>query len=192
MKNILIITAHPSSLGHTHIIANTYKEESEKLGATVTVLDLYKEENYLPYYSYEDIRNYEHHPNVAKFQTMITEASEVVIVHPLWWGGAPAILKNFIDQVFITRFAYQFTKEGERQKLLGGRDAKVFITAGGPAWIYLLMVIPPFKLIWKYITLEYCGMKVTDFKTCYAMSLKDDKESRFQRFLEKVRRSARK
>jgi NAD(P)H dehydrogenase (quinone) len=40
----LIITAHPSSQGFTHAIAETYKEAKEKNGHTVEILNLYTTE----------------------------------------------------------------------------------------------------------------------------------------------------
>lgn len=188
MKNILILTAHPSSKGHTHQIANTYKEASEKAGHTVTVIDLYAPENELSFLRFEDIKNYERHPNVERFQKMITDASELVVVHPLWWGGAPAIMKNFFDTVFTAGFAFSYAG-GSLHKLLKGKTGKVFLTAGGSMLLYSLFIIPPFKAIWKYFTLEYSGVKVTDFKVCDKMSINMLPE-KFVKFLEKVKVSA--
>jgi NAD(P)H dehydrogenase (quinone) len=188
MKNILILTAHPSSKGHTHQIANTYKESSEKKGHTVTVLDLYAPGNELPFLKFEDIKQYERHPNVERFQKMITDATELVVVHPLWWGGAPAIMKNFFDQVFTAGFAFSWAG-GKLHKLLTGKTGKVFLTAGGSMLLYSLFIIPPFKAIWKYFTLEYSGVKVTDFKVADKMSLHMTPEQ-FEKFLVKVRASA--
>lgn len=188
-KNILILTAHPSSGGHTHIISNVYAEAARAAGHTVEIIDLYKPENQLPFLQYEDVKNYEMHPNVIRFQEMISRTNELVIVHPLWWGGAPAIMKNFFDQVFTAGFAFSW-KGGKLNKLLKGRTSKVFISAGGPMWIYNLFVIPPFKAIWKYMTLEYCGMEVTDFMVCDNMS-KPNRDTHLLEFNKKVARSAR-
>lgn len=188
MKNILILTAHPSTKGHTHQIANAYKEASEKKGHTVTVVDLYKEENNLPYLRFEDIKAYERHPNVERFQKMIADSNELVVAHPLWWGGAPAVMKNFFDQVFTAGFAFSWAG-GTLHKLLKGKTGKVFMTAGGSMLLYSLFIIPPFKAVWKYFTLEYSGVKVTDFKVADKMSLHMSPE-KFEKFLNKVRKSA--
>jgi NAD(P)H dehydrogenase (quinone) len=190
MKKILMLTAHPSTKGHTHKIAEAYKTTAEGKGHEVTLVDLYKSENQIPFLQYEDIKNYEKHPNVIRFQELITNTSEIVVIHPLWWGGAPAIMKNFFDQVFTAGFAFSWAG-GHLNKLLKGRTAKVFITTGGPMWIYRLFVIPPFKAIWKYMTLEYCGVKVTDFQVCDYMA-KPDREEHLARFNQKVQKSAQK
>lgn len=188
MKNILILTAHPSTKGHTHSIANAYAESAKAKGNTVEIIDLYKEENQLPFLRFEDIKNYERHPNVTRFQDMITKANEIVVVHPLWWGGAPAIMKNFFDQVFTAGFAFSWAG-GKLHKLLKGKTAKVFITTGGPMWLYRLFIFVPFKAIWKYMTLEYSGVKVTDFMVCDKMAM-PDREDHVARFCKKVAESA--
>ena len=40
--HVLIITAHPSSKGFTHKIAESFKTGAEASGKTVEILDLYK------------------------------------------------------------------------------------------------------------------------------------------------------
>jgi NAD(P)H dehydrogenase (quinone) len=32
-----------------------------------------------------------------KIQAKITWADELIFIFPIWWGDAPAIVKNFID-----------------------------------------------------------------------------------------------
>ncbi len=185
MKRILILTAHPSPRGHTHKIMSAYKDAQEKLGNTVTTVDLYETENQIPFLQFEDIKNYVKHPNVIKFQTMITETDEVVVIHPLWWGGAPAVMKNFFDNVLTSGFAFSW-HGGSLNKLLKGKTARVFITCGGPMWLYRLFVIPPFIAVWKYMTLEYCGVKVTDFLVCDRMAIADGRDERIAKYLRKV------
>jgi NAD(P)H dehydrogenase (quinone) len=188
MKNILILTAHPSNTGHTHQIAQAYKDTAEKKGNMVTIVDLYAPENELPYLRFENIKQYDRHPNVERFQKMVADAQEMVMVHPLWWGGAPAIMKNFFDQVFTAGFAFSWAG-GKLRKLLKGKTGKVFMTAGGSMLLYRLFIIPPFKAVWKYFTLEYSGVKVTDFKVADKMSVHMTPE-KFEYFLNKVRKSA--
>ena len=54
MKNILIITAHPTKRNLTRGIVDIYKEEKEKQGHTINIVDLY-EDVQLPYYSFESL-----------------------------------------------------------------------------------------------------------------------------------------
>ena len=52
----LIITAHPSSQGFTHKIAEAYQAGSVSQGATVEILDLYKTPYRQDFYAFENIR----------------------------------------------------------------------------------------------------------------------------------------
>lgn len=107
----LIITAHPSSQGFTHAIANTYRESCEQKGYTVEMLDLYKTEFQLSFLRYEDKAELKNtFPAQQALQAKITTADELVFVFPIWWIGMPAILKNFFDVVFSSGFAYRYMK----------------------------------------------------------------------------------
>lgn len=104
----LIITAHPSSQGFTHTIANTLQSLSEAKGDTIEILDLYKTELAQDFLRFEDRQNLEQDETTRKIQSKIAWADELVFIFPIWWGDAPAILKNFIDCNFHTGFAYKY------------------------------------------------------------------------------------
>ena len=42
----------------------------------------------------------------------IKEADVLIFAFPIWWGIMPAILKGFIDKVFLKDFAYIYTETG--------------------------------------------------------------------------------
>ena len=179
----LIITAHPSSKGFTHKIADIYK--SNVLG-DVEVIDLYKEERQ-PFLSFENIKEPSADPIKDKYQTKIKEANNIVFIHPLWWGGTPAILKNFIDCNLTSGFAYKYIN-GRPNGLLKGKTASVYITCDGSMWTYRILGIP-FKTIWTILILRLCGFKIKKF------SVLDKKfkrtEDELNNFLEKVKLDAR-
>jgi putative NADPH-quinone reductase len=184
----LVITAHPSSLGFTHKIAESYKLGVENSGGEVEILDLYKESEKQGYLYFENIKE----PSVDilrdSYQKKITEANNIVLIHPLWWGGMPAIMKNFIDCNFTPRFAYRYIN-GRPVGLLKGKTASVYITCDGSIWIYRILAIP-FKVIWRFIILGLCGFKVK------RISVLDKKfkrtESELNKFLEKVKKDGEK
>ncbi len=107
-KKVLVITAHPSSLGLTHRIAEAYKKGAESAGASVEILDLYKTELKQDFLRFENIRETPTDSAKAAMQQKIAEADELVFVHPLWWMGPPAILKNWLDVNFSARFAFRY------------------------------------------------------------------------------------
>ena len=45
-------------------------------------------------------------PVVADLQRRIDAADHLVLVHPVWWETAPAVMKGFIDKVLVPGWAY--------------------------------------------------------------------------------------
>ena len=134
----LIVTAHPSSKGLTHSIAKTYKETKEAAGHTAKIIDLYSAEWKQDYLAFEDMREIAADPIRDASQAEITKADEIVLVFPMWWMGVPAVMKNWFDHTFSSGFAFQFDKTGKNHKLLTGKTGRIFITAGGPQYMYAL------------------------------------------------------
>lgn len=183
----LIITAHPSSLGFTHRIASAYKAGVESVGGEVEILDLYKESCNQEYLSFENIKDSSIDTLRDLYQKKITEANNIVFIHPLWWGSMPAIMKNFIDCNFTPGFAYRYVN-GMPVGLLKGRTASVYITCDGSVWLYRFMG-NPFKIIWRFIILYVCGLKV---KKISVLGKKFKKtEVQLDSFLKKVNKDAR-
>ncbi|MCF7865614.1 MAG: NAD(P)H-dependent oxidoreductase [Candidatus Pacebacteria bacterium] len=195
--NTLIVTAHPSSKGFTHQIAEAYKKGREAkalaLGiadtSSVEILDLYKtdiKQDFLRYEEKADMGN----PDPAReaMQAKITAADNIVIVHPMWWVSPPAIMKNFIDVNFAAHFAFRYIN-GKPVGLLTGKTAAVFITCDGPRWLYWLIAMP-FRTIWIHGILQYCGLKVKAFKLFDRKMFRTEDEK--TAFLQKVEKIAKK
>ncbi len=184
----LIITAHPSSIGFTHAIAGVLKAEREKTGGVVEILDLYKTELKQDFLNFERMRDLKPDPVRDVLQKKIKEADEFVFIHPIWWMAQPAIMKNFIDQNFLSRFAYQYI-DGKRVGLLKGKTARVYVTCDGPIWAYMLLGFP-FATIWIVVTLLFCGIGVDWFSITRMLPLKTD-EQRTEK-LERIKNNANK
>lgn len=76
---------------------------------------------------------------VKKAQDQIRWCDHLVLVHPLWLGGPPAMLKAFLEQVFRYGFALSAPSSKNVGGLLGGRSARLIVTMGMPAAIYRLV-----------------------------------------------------
>lgn len=193
--NILIIKAHPSPRGYTHSIVDEYKKIKEFKGNNVEIIDVYSKKYEMPFLSFNSVRDVVLSKEIIEAQKLITWAHEIVFVHPIWWGMPPAMLKNFVDNVFWKGFAYKFTKDGKIERLLEGKTAKVFATCGGPAWIYKIPFLMPLKSFWKISLLGFVGVELIDIKICGNIDTTKDenkKEKNIQKFLKKVAYSAEK
>lgn len=160
----LVVTAHPSGKGFTHQIAQAYARAARAAGKEVDVLDLYAPENRQDFLRFEDAREFTPDANRDRFQAMIKAADELVFVHPLWWGSAPAILKNFFDSNFGAGFAFRFKPApfglSAPVGLLAGRTAKLYVTCDAPGFFYALFGYPFFKW-WKRFCLGFVGIRTT-------------------------------
>ncbi len=181
----LIITAHPSSTGFTHKIAEAYKKGREDAGHEVEILDLYKPENR------QDFLTYEEKSDMAKpdplreaMQAKITSADDIVFVHPLWWVSMPAIMKNFLDVNFAAHFAFKYVNK-RPVGMLQGKTGSVFITCDSPKWLYMFIAMP-FETIWRLAIIRFCGLKGKAFKVLYGKVFSTPE--RDQKFLDMVYR----
>lgn len=156
----LIITAHPSSKGFTHKISEEYRKGLEAKGHEVEVINLYKTDLNQDFLRFEDVRNFSQDKSREIIQKKIVDSNELVFIHPMWWMSMPAIMKNFIDNNLTSGFAYKYEKDKIFPVgLLKGKTARVFITCDGPRLLYILLA-NPYKKIWKYGILMFCGVRV--------------------------------
>ena len=163
MKNILIIVAHPKKESFSFAMANTYKENAQKKGDNVELLDLYRDTHQQPFFTYNKANTLTIDNAMQYYQSKITKADEIVFIFPYWWGSFPAILKNFFDWNLSKDFA--FTYVNSRPKgLLTGKTTKVFTTTGAPKFIYTITgANRRLKNMMKEQIIEFCGMKLDGF-----------------------------
>lgn len=57
--------------------------------------------------------------DIAKEQEMISQAGYLWVIFPIWWSGMPAILKGYIDRVFLSGFAYRMEHDSPVGLLTG-------------------------------------------------------------------------
>jgi putative NADPH-quinone reductase len=72
----------------------------------------------------------------------------------------PALLKGFIDRIFLPGFAFEY-REGSVfwDRLLVGRSAHLLVTMDSPPWYYRWVVRMPGHNQMKRAILEFSGIK---------------------------------
>lgn len=75
---------------------------------------------------------------IAQAQESVRWADHLFLVHPLWLGSAPAVLKGFFEQVFRYGFAIA-PGDGSLAGLLRRRSVRTVVTMGMPAFAYLII-----------------------------------------------------
>lgn len=107
MKKILIINGHPNRDAFNFGIAQSYKDCAIDSGAEVTEI-IIAELNFNPnlQFGYQKIMELE--PDLVEAWEKIIWADHLVWIHPVWWGGLPAITKGFIDRLFLPGRAFRY------------------------------------------------------------------------------------
>lgn len=158
MKKILIINGHPDSESFNAALAESYKKGAIVSGAEVKEIKV-RELQFNPNLQFGYRKRTELEPELLDAQEKIRWAEHLVWIYPVWWGSIPAILKGFIDRVFLPGFAFKKRDNSVWwDKLLINKSARIISTLDQPAWYYLLMYRQPSNNAMKKLTLEFCGI----------------------------------
>ncbi|QSW88279.1 MULTISPECIES: NAD(P)H-dependent oxidoreductase [Flavobacterium] len=184
MKKILIINGHPNAESFNFGIAESYKNGALASGAqveTITIADLHFNPNLK--FGYQ--KRTELEPDLLESWEKIKKADHLVWIHPVWWGGLPAITKGFIDRLFLPGMAFQYRENSVWwDKLLKGKTAHIITTLDQPGWYYRFAFGRPSVNQLKKSTLEFCGIKPV--KVNYIGIIKNSTEEQRKKWLEKV------
>ena len=167
MKKVLIINGHPDKESFCFALAESYKKGALEAGADlkeIVIGDLQFSLNLQ--FGYR--KRTELEGDLVEAWNKIKWADHIVWVYPVWWGGFPAIMKGFIDRLFLPGFAFR-KKEGSLihwDKLLSGKSARIISTLDQPVWYYWLINRQPSNNAMKKLVLQFCGIgpvKTTTF-----------------------------
>jgi NAD(P)H dehydrogenase (quinone) len=190
MKKILIINCHPNHASFNFGIAAAYKKGALEAGADVKeiiIADLAFNPNLKHGYQ----QRTEHEPDLIEAWEKIKWADHLVWIHPVWWGGLPAIAKGFIDRLFLPGMAFQYKPNSVFwDKLLTGKTARIIATLDQPGWYYWLMFGRPSTNQLRKSTLEFCGVKPVKVK--YIGIVKTADETRRKNWIAAVEQLGRK
>lgn len=139
MKNLIVI-GHPNEESFCYSgIFKTIKEELEKSGELVEVIDLYRNSFARPR---TDLIN--------KYKELVTWSDRIYIISPVWWFRLTPRTETFFDEVFTPGFAYKFvpiTKiYGYPKPLLSHKKVRTYLTHGAPALPVLTLYLNSVKL----------------------------------------------
>ncbi|MEF9479356.1 NAD(P)H-dependent oxidoreductase [Chryseobacterium sp. 1B4] len=185
MKKIAIINGHPNKGSFNFVIAEAYKAGAAESGAEVREI-IIRDLNFNPNLQFGYQKRMELEPDLLKAWEIIQWADHMVWVHPVWWGGLPALMKGFIDRLFLPGMAYQFRKNSVWwDKLLKGKTAHILTTLDQPGWYYRLFFGRPSINQLRKSVLEYCGVKPV--KVTYIGIIRNSKDEQRAQWLKKVK-----
>ncbi|MBL7225695.1 MAG: NAD(P)H-dependent oxidoreductase, partial [Desulfobacteraceae bacterium] len=167
-------------------LAESYKKGALRAKADVKEIHV-REIDFDPFLPFGYKKEIELEQGLIDSQHMIKWADHLVFVYPTWWGTMPALLKGFIDKVFLPGFGFQYRKGSVWwDKLLKGKSARLIVTMDTPPWYFRLFYRRPGHNAMKKSTLEFCGVKPV--KVISIGPVKSSKKSKRKSWLTQVQK----
>lgn len=174
MKKILVINGHPDKESYCCALADAYTKGAVASGAEVKEIRV-AELRFDPNLRFGYRMRTELEPDLIDSWEKIKWADHLVWVYPVWWGSLPAILKGFIDRVFLPGFAFKKREDSLLwDALLKGKSARIISTLDQPVWFYWLVNRQPSYWAMKRLTLNFCGIKPVKATTIGPIRLSTD------------------
>ncbi|MCC7246635.1 MAG: NAD(P)H-dependent oxidoreductase [Saprospiraceae bacterium] len=190
MKNIVVINGHPDKESFCFALAEAWRSGALESGAEVKEI-IIRDLTFNPNLQFGYRKRTELEPDLLQAWEKIKWADHLVWVHPVWWGGMPAMMKGFIDRLFLPSMAFQYRENSVWwDKLLAGKSAHIITTMDQPGWYYWLMYGRPSINQLKVSTLEFCGVKPVKVTT-FGIIRTSNAEQR-ENWLKKTREMGRK
>ena len=168
----LIVYAHPCAESFSAAVHTTVLEALTDRGWEIDNCDL-NAEGFQPVMTVEERRNYHTIPDntlpVETYVNRLRAAEALIMIFPIWNFGYPAILKGFLDRVFLPGVTFNL-KDGEVQPgLTNIKRLAAFTTYGGTRIRAIINGDPPRKCVTRAIRYT-CGWPKTLYFGLYDMN----------------------
>jgi len=172
----LIILGHPDKNSFCARLADAYETGAKEKGGDVMRINLI-DLKFDPILRSGYTRSQNLEPDLIEAQRLIKWANHLVFVFPVWWSAPPALLKGFIDRVFLPGFAFKYRENSSMwDKLLTAKSSRLIITSDAPvAWLYFAYFHPAVNMM-KKATLEFCGIGPIAVTSFGSIKNTDDKK----------------
>ncbi len=160
--SVLIVSAHPRGDSLNRHLAETLAAQARASGTDVTLLDLYAT-GFDPVLTAAERGSFYatryDGAAVAAQMAQLSRAEVLVLVFPTWWFGLPAILKGWIDRVWVPGLAYDHASDlgPIRGRLTGLRQVVVVTTLGAPEWVDWLVMRRPVARVLRWGVVKVCA-----------------------------------
>lgn len=171
---ILVLYAHPVETSFVAGLHRTVVEQLTRAGHEVDDCDL-NAEGFDPVMSRQDRIDYHqvdgNQSRIAREVGRLKAAEALVFVYPVWNFGFPAILKGYLDRVWVPGVAFTIDTQGTLTPTLRHvRRLAAVCTYGGERWRAMLMSDPPRRSIKRMVRAHIAAGSPCDYLACYDMN----------------------
>ena len=188
-RRILILLGHPDTAGICGELADAYERGARAAGHTVERMNV-GEMKFDPILHKGYRVRQELEPDLQRFCELVHASDHLVVIHPIWWVGMPALLKGLFDRAWLpgTAFRYIKMKSGKHtifwHRLMRGKTARIIVTSGTAPWLVRLLPGNANAQL-KWGILWFAGFKA---RTTWFGPAENIPEPRRQRWLGEVER----
>lgn len=151
---LLVIFCHPSSESYGAALYDLACRTLRAAGHELRCHDLYRE-GFDPVLSEAEWKHY-----LPATQTIIDKhpdhvadllwAEGLVVIYPTWYYGAPAMLKGWLERVWLPGVTFEVSDGKERRPKPMMRQIRLFvgITTSGSPWWWIRLIRDPGRNLW--------------------------------------------
>jgi len=185
---ILVVFAHPVETSFSAALNAKVVATLRARGHEVDDCDL-NVEGFNPVMSRQDRIEYHdtkvNRTRVAPYVDRVLAAEGLVLVFPVWNMGFPAILKGFIDKVFLPGVSFNLGDDGSYAPALHNiKRLAAVCTYGGARWTTFVMGDPPRRVVKRMLRSVVASGSGCEYLALYDMN--HPKSERRAKFLTKV------
>jgi NAD(P)H dehydrogenase (quinone) len=192
---VLVVYCHPDPESFCAKIRTEFTEALNAVGHEVLNIDLYAE-NFAPQMETAEFRSYHdlslNTLQVASHVEYLRKAEGVAFIYPTWWYGMPAMVKGYLDRVWLPGVAFGLDDQGRvrTDALPQVRRFMVITTHGAPwTWIRLGMGDPGRKAVQRGLRRLFSPACRSRWLALYSMDSNGRQER--EAFLRRVAKGAR-
>src|SRR5690349_3207679 len=193
---VMVLHAHPLETSYNRALCNAVVDTLKSKGHDVDLVDLYAE-NFNPVLSREDRLKYHDvpdniTPDLKPYVDRLMAAEGLVVVHPVWNYGFPAILKGYFDKVFMPGVSFVLVggdgpDKGKLVPNLKHIKKVAFVTSyGGDRWRTWVMGDPPRRMARRWGWVTFGGWLPPTYLALYDMN--NVTPDQLNGFIDKVKR----
>lgn len=194
-RRLFVVFCHPTHDSLAGAALQRVLAGAAAAGDEVRVSDLYAD-GFSPVFSATDL---EHHfvdhdahpelrPEVAPYVEHLRWCDTLVLVHPTWWSGQPAMLKGWIDRVFVSGVAWTMPEGASRIRpaLRNVRRIIAVTTHGSSKWVNGVQGESGKRIMTRSIRTMCHPLCRTSWIALYGVDRRTDVQ--FSAFLDRVQR----
>lgn len=176
MTRALVLFAHPCPESFSAALHRVVVERLVERGWEVDDCDL-NAEGFNPVLTETERRGYHEVPEncepVAPYVSRLRAAEALVMVFPVWNFGYPAILKGFLDRVFLPGVSFRLEEGKVRPNLTKIRKLAAVTTYGGTRRRAILAGDPPRRSVTRAVW-HVCRPEKMRYLALYDINRADD------------------